>query len=195
MLAYIIFDPELLRALREETAPAYRDHEMDLSYLIDHCPRLDAVYQETMRVVNGALSARKIVAPTPMGDKVLQSGNTILIPFRQLHYNKDVFGSNPGTFNPYRFLNEKHLKNSWSFKPFGGGVNYCPGRFLAKQEMIYFVALFLHRFDFELAQDSVQGKGLAPQNFPELDESTPALGVNGPVKGSDVYIHLRERKR
>lgn len=153
------------------------------------------MYRKITRVVNGALSARKIITRTPMGNKVLRSGNTILIPFRQLHYNKNAFGNNPGTFSPNRFLKEKYLKNSWSFKPFGGGVNYCPGRFLAKQEMLYFVALFLHRSDFEFAQGSLQGEDvLVPQNFPRLDEYTPALGVNGPVKGSNVYITLQERK-
>ena len=150
-MANIIFDSIVLTTLRDESASAYHNNEIELSYLMDHCPHFEAMYRETMRVVNGALSARKIVARTPMGNKVLRSGNTILIPFRQLHYNKDAFGNDPGTFSPNCFLKEKYLKNSWSFKPFGGGVNYCPGRFLAKQEMLYFVALFLHRSDFEFA--------------------------------------------
>ena len=195
MMAYKLFDPELLASLRAETALAYQDDAINLPYLMDYCPRLDAVYQETLRVVNGVLSARKIVAPTFMGTKTLSSSNTILIPFRQLHYNKAVFGNDPGRFDPNRFLREKHLKNSSSFKPFGGGVNYCPGRFLAKQEMLLFVALFLNRFDVEFATEDSQGTAIStPQKLPRLDESAPALGVNGPVKGSDVYVNLRRRK-
>ena len=161
---------------------------------MDHCPRLDSVYHETMRIVNGALSARTIIAPTQMGTKILHKGNRILIPIRQLHYNKTVFGDEPRSFEPDRFLKDRTLKNSSSFKPFGGGINYCPGRFLAKQEMLYFVALFLNRFDIEIASDDLRDtKTHKPQRFPRLDESTPALGVNGPVKGDDVYIHLRTR--
>ena len=191
MLSYILFDPSLHRALRQETSHAYQDGKLDLHYLMEFCPLLDAVYNETMRITNGALSARKIVAPTPMGNKVLREGNTLLIPFRQLHYNPDVFGNDPGKFEPARFLKDKNLKNNSSFKPFGGGVNYCPGRFLAKQEMLTFVALALNRFDLRLAKETPQGVPLNQrQAFPSLDISTPALGVNGPVKGSDVFIDL-----
>ena len=194
MITYMVFDPKLLTALRTETSLAYRDDNLDLSHLMEKCPRLDAMYLETLRVVNGALSARKIVAPTPMGSKILGSGNTILIPFRQLHYNRYVFGDDPARFEPERFLKDPNLKSSSSFKPFGGGVNYCPGRFLAKQEMFVFVALVINRFDIELAEEGLQdGKITRPQKFPKLDESTPALGVNGPVKGSDVYVKIRKR--
>ncbi|KAI9701109.1 MAG: hypothetical protein M1836_001778 [Candelina mexicana] len=183
----------LLSSLRTETALAYQDNDINLAYLMGHCPQLDAVYHESLRVVNGALAARKIIAPTPMGTKVLRSGNTILIPLRQLHYDKAIFGGEPEKFEFDRFLNDKNLKNSPSFKPFGGGTAYCPGRFLAKQEMYYFVALFLNRFDVKLATEDSQGPAvMKPQKFPKLDVSTPALGVNGPVKGADVYVHLFE---
>ena len=194
MITYIIFDPELLATLRAETSLAYQHGNLNLSHLMEKCPRLDAVYWETLRIVNGALSARKIVAPTPMGSKVLRRGNTILIPFRQLHYNKAVFGDDPARFDPERFLKEKKLKVSSTFKPFGGGLIYCPGRFLAMQVLLVFVALVINRFDIELAEDGLQDvKPCRPQTFPKLDESTPALGVNGPIKGSDVYIKLGRR--
>ena len=178
-----MFDPILLAGLKAETAPAYHDSSVDAEYLMTKCPRLDSVYQEALRVVNGALSARKIIAPTMIGNKVLDIGATIIIPFRQLHYNKEVFGNVPGHFDPERFLKDKTLANSSSFRPFGGGVNYCPGRFLAKQEMLVFTALALHRFDICLSKDRVR-------QFPLLDMSTPALGVNSAQEGMDVFIDL-----
>lgn len=191
MLTYILFNKTLFAALRAETSLAYQDGEIDIPQLMKKCPRLEATYQESLRVVNGALSARHIISPTKIGDKVLRPGNTILLPFRQLHRNKAVFGNDPGQFDPERFLRDKNLINSPSFKPFGGGHNYCPGRFLAKQEMLVFVALVLNRFDIELAPLESQHGG-AP-GFPLLDEFTPALGVNGPLKGSDVYINIKRR--
>ncbi|KAL8769674.1 MAG: hypothetical protein Q9209_004471 [Squamulea sp. 1 TL-2023] len=139
MLSYILFDPKLYAVLREETLHAYQDGEIDVTYLMAECARLDAVYLEVLRIVNTALSARKIVAPEPLGDKVLRSGNTIVIAFKQLHSNGAVYGADPMHFEPDRFL------------PFGGGVNYCPGRFLAKQEMLVFVALVLNRYNIQLA--------------------------------------------
>ena len=68
--------------------------------------RVQAAYQEIMCVTNGALSARKIIAPTPIGNKVLQSGNTILVPIRQLHQNKAAFA------DPSRFDQEKDLEEA-----------------------------------------------------------------------------------
>lgn len=183
MLSYILFDASLCESLRAETSPAYKDGEIDVGYLMTRCPRLYSTYQETLRVTNGALSARKIIAPTKIGEKILDVGGTIIIPFRHLHYNKKVFGTQPAHFDPNRFLKDKSLNNSGSFRPFGGGINYCPGRFLAKQEMLAFVGLALHRFDITLSR-----KG--SQNFPELDITTPALGVNGPQKGANVLIDL-----
>ena len=83
------------------------------------------------------------------------------------------------------------MKKSASYKPFGGGVNYCPGRFLAKQEMLVFVALVLNRFEVGVADVGKGGEKVAgEQFFTKLDMATPALGVNGPVKGEDVFISL-----
>ncbi|KAL8909703.1 MAG: hypothetical protein Q9207_000012 [Kuettlingeria erythrocarpa] len=193
MMAYILFNPALLNTLRAETKCAVSD-KIDANYLVNNCPHLEALYLEVMRIVNGALSARKIVADTPMGTKILRKGNTILIPFQQLHRDKNAFGPDPAAFEPERFLLDKSLRNSASYKPFGGGVNYCPGRFLAKQEMLVFVALLINRFDFEIPPTlSKSRSSYQPQSFPELDNSTPALGVNGPVPGMDVYVSIRRR--
>lgn len=194
MLSYILFDKSLLAELQEETKEAYQHGEINLPYLLANCPILDSTYQETLRVVNGALSARKIISPTEIGGKILQPGNTILIPFRQLHHNEKVFGNDPTSFDPKRFLKDKNLINSSSFKPFGGGRNYCPGRFIAKHEMLVFVALVLNRFEIDLAPFAIKnGMASGPQKFPILDHLTPALGVNGPVGGSDVFVNIKRR--
>lgn len=116
-------------------------------------------------------------------------------PFRQLHYNKTISGNEPSYFDPQRFLKGKNLRNNPSFKPFGGRVNYCPGRFLVKQEMLVFVALFLYRFEVNVATVDLQGDNkCTPQPFPKLDRFPPALVVNGPIEGSDLYVGLQERK-
>ena len=104
---------------------------------MERCPRLDATYLETLRIVNGALSARKIVAPTPIGSKILRKGNTILIPFLQLHYNKAVFGDEPSYFDPQRLLKEKNLRNNPSFKPFGSGVTTAQVDSLPSRKCLY----------------------------------------------------------
>ena len=191
MLSYILFDKTLFENLRAETRPAFQNGHINLPYLMENCPRLESTYQETLRVVSGALSARKIIAPTRVGGKTLRSGNTIIIPFQQLHYDRSVFGNDPSQFISDRFLKDPNLLKSPNFKPFGGGHNFCPGRFLARQEMLVFVTLVLNRFDIELATTYSADGAVAPQRFPKLDESTPALGVNGPVKGHDVFVNIK----
>lgn len=116
MVAYIVFDLELLATLRAETSLAYQNGSINLSYLMEMCPCSRTVFLETLRVANGALSARKIVAPTQIRSKVLRSGNMILMPLRQLHCNKVAFGDNPAQFDPQRFLKDKTLRNSPSFQ-------------------------------------------------------------------------------
>lgn len=186
MLSYILFDKMLLRKLRTETSPAFQNGQLDHRYLMENCPQLDATFQETLRLTSGALSARKITSPTPLRDKVLQSGNTILIPFTQLHLNRAAF-DNPKKFDSERFLKNKSLSYCSSFKPFGGGVSYCPGRYVARLELLVFVALLINRFELELP---LFPKSERPQTFPALDVTTPSLGINGPVKGADVYLTL-----
>lgn len=57
------------------------------------------------------------------------------------------------------------------------------------------MALFLSRFNFNVATVDLQnGNKCTPQPFPKFDESTLALGINGLVKGSDVYFGLGTRK-
>ena len=195
MISYILFDPNLLAALRAETQSSIRNGDIDIFHLMNNCPRLNAVFLKTLRVTSGALSARKVVAPTPLGDKVLGSGNTVLIPLRQLHCDETVFGQDSQLFDPERFLKNKGLRNSSSFRPFGGGVSHCLGQVLAKQEMLVFVALLLNRFKLELTTTAVHENPLSnAQCFPMLDESTPSLGVNGPAKGSNVFVNFRRHE-
>lgn len=73
-----------------------------------------------------------------------------------------------------------------AFRPFGGGEAQCPGRNLAKQTALIFVAYVLHKFDVELAW---------PQGFPrQSDETHPGVAVILPVKGDDLFVRLTERR-
>jgi cytochrome P450 len=176
-------DEQLRSTIKAETAYAYRYGRIDIPILMKQCPCLEAVYNESLRITNGAFSGRKITGRTVIGGKVLEPGHTIVIPFRQLHMNQDTFGDDPTAFDPERFLKNPSLTSSGSFKLFGGGTSYCPGRFVVKQEMMFFVALVLNRFDAKLSP-------LPNQEFPELDMTVPALGINVARKGQDVLIDL-----
>ena len=112
-------------------------------------------------------------------------------PFRQFHFDPAIYGDDVEKFVPERFMRDEVLVKGKGYRPFGGGTTYCPGRFVAKQEVFCFVATVLQRFDVKLASQGVIKGG--EQAFPRLDRKKPSLGVMDPVKGDDVILRVREK--
>ena len=187
MLSYLLFDQSLLDQVKKEVDASWSEGILDLKSLCKNSSTLDAVFHEALRLKGGAMMSRKVTARTELGGKILEPGNSIIIPSRQLHTNPKVWGSNSSDFEPFRFAKKKSLIRHSSYRPFGGGVTYCPGRALAREEVFGFIAILLHRFHVQLASC-----GKEKQQFPRLDDSTPALGITGPVKGMDVLIEMSE---
>lgn len=107
-----------------------------------------------------------------------------------MHFSPTVFGSDVAKFNPTRFLYSKNLAKSTSFRPFGGAASHCPGRFLARREVLMFTALILNRFDISLAT-----KGGQEPKMPKMDDSLPSGGVLTPVAGDDLILKVRPVKQ
>ena len=187
-MAYILHDNKLMEILREETCDAVESEPLRMVGALEACPRLEAVSHEVLRLVTSSMSVRTVVAPTTIGGKTLLPGNDIFIPYRQMHLDPAVFGLDSHRFNSKRFLDES-LKKSPSYRPFGGGTTYCPGRFLAKREVLAFVALALNRFESVIVHE----QGCVSQ-FPRLETRKPSLGIMAPVVGDDVTIRLRYRE-
>ena len=76
-----------------------------------------------------------------IGGKLLKPGYRVMSPFRQLHFNEEIFGREVESCDPDRFLLKGSLACDASFRSFGGGSTLCPGRFIARQEVFVFVAL------------------------------------------------------
>jgi len=163
---------------------------MDLEILLEKCPVINSLYEENLRFCNAPIGARQVVTPFVLGGKLLRPGKTLLMPYRQLHFNEEVFGNTAGKFDAKRFLNDKSLLKSTSYRPFGGGSTLCPGRFIAKREVLMFVALVLFRFDISLAEK----KDRRVPKFPKQDVSIPSGGIMGPLPGEDVILRLRPVK-
>ncbi|KAK8131988.1 cytochrome P450 oxidoreductase [Apiospora kogelbergensis] len=187
ILSHLLHDPALLSTLAEETSSAIAaDGNVDMRCLLDDCPRINAVYDEVLRLTNSSSSIRHVTADAVIGGCTLRRGNNVLIPYRQLHFNEAVFGPTAGSFDPERFLKDKSLARSPSYRPFGGGSTYCPGRFIARQEVVAFVAVVLNRYDIKLATG-------AGTKFPALEELKPCLGVMGPVDGEDIMVQVGQK--
>lgn len=174
--------------MKEETEAGWRSGQLDIKYLCANCPRLDAAFNEVLRLNNTAAAVRVATHKTTVGTKVLQAGSTIVMPFQQLHMNENVWGANVSQFDPSRFLRTKSWARHPSFRPFGGGATLCPGQTLARHEVFGFVAIFVKRFRISLARGPDQKK----PPFPQLNSMAPSFGLNGPLKGTDVTINIME---
>lgn len=183
MLAHILYDEQLRKAVKQEVDAAWESEHLDVKLLCNNAKVLDRTFHECLRLKAGAMMGRKVLAPIRIGNKMLEPGGTVLIPSRQLHSNENVWGADHTHFAGERFAKNEDLLKHSSYRPFGGGVSLCPGRKIAREQVFVFVAILIHRFNVELDQEM-------RQEFPRLNVSTPALGVTGPAKGMDVFVKL-----
>ncbi|KAL8695677.1 MAG: hypothetical protein Q9201_007988 [Fulgogasparrea decipioides] len=182
-IAHILTSPSLLSSIRKETTPAVRgDGSLDLDYLTSKCEHLDAIWHEVLRYYTSTSLIRVALRPTTVDGLTINEGDQIMSPFRQFHLNRDIFGLDAATFNPDRFLHNKDLSRSKHYNPFGGGVTYCPGRFLAKQEVFTFVAVVLHRFALELVEPMM----------PTVNVREPCLGAMRPI--GDIRVKVMQKE-
>lgn len=138
-----------------------------MTYLVNHCPLLASFYEEVLRLTVDPIAVRVTTEEVTIGGKVLQPGRKVLAPFRQMHFNPEIYGADAAAFDPQRFANNPKLQRSTSWRPFGGGNTHCPGRFIARREVYMFIAIVLFRFDVKLAA----GADWKKQKFPVLDTS------------------------
>ena len=186
LLSHMIYDPELLQSVRKEVAPSItNDGAIDIQSLLDHSPVLDAAFHEVLRLTSINSTVRYIETPVIIGGKKLGTDGQIMMPHRQLHLEESAFGSEPRKFNVDRFLQDKDLSRSRSFKPFGGGQTYCSGRHVAKREIMAFVALTIHLYDLRLQNPQ--------QAFPRLDLTKPSIGILDRMKGDEVVLVITPR--
>ena len=182
----MLFEPELLRIIREETKPAFADGRFpDAQYLGQRCPRLNGIWYETVRLAAYASSIRTVAEDTVIRETVFRKGNRIMIPNRQLHFDPEIYGNDVDAFRSTRFLENKSLLRSLSWRAFGGGATLCPGRYVAKQTVISFVAILLRGYEIELARS---------QTMPRIEEGYPVLGLMGSKEGDDLVVRLRPNK-
>lgn len=184
MLAYLIKHPRLLEQIRHETEPAFKGGGLSVDYLKDSCSLLDGVWNETLRHSAFSASVRHITEDTIIGGKTLRKGNRLMIPYRQLHFDEGVFGEDADDFEPARFEKDPKLLRSASWRPFGGGITMCPGRYVAKESVAIFIAIALRRFDIEFVKGQV---------FPQAAEGTPVLGIMNIQNGEDPLVRISPR--
>lgn len=178
-------DLSLLSKIRQETLAAFdQDGSLNIKHLMDSCPWTSAVFYEALRCYSASSSIRLVTVPTVIGGKLLPTGSRVMVPFRQMLLDPNAFGVDVGVFNPERFIRDKRLAGSASYRPFGGGSSYCPGRFIARQECVVFIALLFSKYDVEVGGE---------RKVPQLDIGKPTTGLMSPCEGEDVVLLLAPR--
>ncbi|KAF2202265.1 cytochrome P450 [Delitschia confertaspora ATCC 74209] len=184
MLVYIFDDEALFTDVQAEArrCTAISDRPSIIVNHLESSPVMLSVWHEALRFCTSAITIRDVARETQIGNKILKAGARVIVPYKQMLRDSDVFGHDAEVFRPARFLENKDLVKSPSFRPFGGGMTYCPGRFLAKKEVLLFVTLVLVKFD--VRKRDRQG------GIPRLEEKRPCLGVLSAREGDDLLISV-----
>jgi cytochrome P450 len=170
MLNFILHEPGLYQIISDEIQAVFVQgaDTPDAHILLDKCHRLNAAWDETIRMSAFSASVRHVLEDTVIGGKLLRQGSRLMIPYRQLHFNQSVFGPNIDQFKSDRFLKDTSLKRGGSWRPFGGGTTQCPGRYAAKLVVLSFIAMLFKRFRVDID---------GPQKSPEPQLGKPVLGI------------------
>jgi cytochrome P450 len=187
-LAYILATPGLVQKIRLETSKAFPTSGRripNLDYLVSSCPYLIASISESLRLASPSRSTRSVDEDTIINGNLLRKGGVILAPSAHLHMGPS-WGPDASSFNPERFISEPSLDkaSNTNYRPFGGGRTYCPGRFLAKQEISGFIAVMLDRYDMELLG-----------GVPAMNRTKPSLGTLEPLNLDQAIAKVRKRTK
>lgn len=139
-----------------------------------------------MRLHSGSSSFRRVAQDTTIAGFQLKAGNDVMMPYRQLHLNKKYWGENAEDFDIDKFVDNPKLHSARTYKPFGGGTTLCPGRLLARQMALVYLAILVTRYDIQVIG------GCSSQPFPEANDKVPTLGIISPKPGHDVKILVRD---
>jgi cytochrome P450 len=157
----------------------------ELQDKLQQCPLLTATYNETLRFFTSSTAARDVKTECVIGGVTLEEGSRLVIPYRQMQFDEEVSGIKATEFDPARFLLNPSLAKHPSFRPYGGGLTYCPGRFIAHKEITYFNAMILSRYHLERNDPS--------SAIPRMTATKPCAGVVQVASGDDMGLRIRER--
>lgn len=183
LLSYILWQLGKHPEYQEEIYHDINKEDYCLEELAEESSILNRVFAESLRLFNPAyLTTRRAAAPLICRIKN-EAGEIV---FEEKIKKNEVFATaiacagkdfsryeNPNQFNPGRFETVPSL----DWKPFGDGAHTCPGQWLAKSEIMIFVALLVKEFRFT--------------SFPEIEPEQRGLITNKPSE--TIWISLFPR--
>ncbi|KAH8893850.1 cytochrome P450 [Thozetella sp. PMI_491] len=153
ILGYITEDRLLLSRILDEIPSVIEKTEtgaltIKISAIKSCCPILDSAYQETLRIAGSNISAMEVLEDTVLGGKwLLKKGAMVQIPAFAIHMDPGIWGPDAAEFDAERFIKKETNLSHSNFQSFGGGATLCPGRHLARAEILGVTVLMLFMFD------------------------------------------------
>lgn len=190
-LYHVLSDLTILGEVREAVLPLLTASENPnnglTSYKIDvteirEVSILKSVIHEALRYYASGTSLRVVVEDTMLHQYFLRKGALVFIPHRVFHFDAATWGPSVNEFDAHRFM--KKTSRIGLLKGFGGGVNMCPGRFFAQNEILAMCAMISLRYDIKPAG----GVWL----HPGIDQSNMSLIVSPPKQNIRVDITARD---
>ncbi|MCX8282402.1 cytochrome P450 [Phyllobacterium sp. 0TCS1.6C] len=122
---------------------------------LDALPLTRAAFEEAMRLYPPAPSInREPVEDDRYQDLLLPKGAAVLVMPWTVHRHR-LYWEQPDAFLPSRFHPENRSRiDRFQYLPFGAGPRVCIGASFALQEAVIALAILLHRYRFDMADET-----------------------------------------
>ncbi|CCD53867.1 putative cytochrome p450 protein [Botrytis cinerea BcDW1] len=187
---HLLSDPKLVEEVRNAVEPfvktseknGHLSREMDISKIRD-VPIIRSILHESLRHYADGTGTRIVLQDTMLDDKyLLKKDSFIFMPNRAYHFDESSWGTDVDNFDAHRFMKSKPYQPG-AFRGFGGGINLCPGRFYAMNEISFLCSMLVLRYDVK----PVGGAWI----HPGADSSNLSLIINPPIK--KVLVDFKPR--
>ncbi len=150
-LYYLAKDPEIQQQARQEIKSlmaAKEGYGLELGDL-KKLKYIECVISESLRLSPPFYAAyRDVMGEQEVNGYALKDDSLIVISPYITHRHPD-FWHEPDSFKPERFINRE--SKPFTYYPYGGGMRTCLGMHLAQTQITIFIALFLQKFTWTMA--------------------------------------------
>lgn len=181
---------EILEAIGKSRQAHVSPNALSLAILKECCPKLTAVFRESLRIGSENFSVRLIKEDTMLANKYfLAKGAVVQIAGGVIHGDRSIWGQDVDEFNPQRFLDQKSRSSGFhpaAFRGFGGGKTLCPGRHFATNEILLFAAMII--YGFEITDQDQQ-----PVRVPAKNDRVMPVHILEPSQADRPQVIIKPR--
>ncbi len=166
LLMHLAANPVMQETLRRQSLQLHQDKVTFED--VDRLSGVEMAFNEALRLYPSAsiLLRRSIRACEIAGVKI--PAHTMLFMVPGFNHRMPEFWSNPETFDPDRFNEERqeHRRHKFQFIPFGGGAHKCIGMNFAQMNAKLFMHQLLLRYRVQLKPGYKIGSQILPTPCP-----------------------------